>query len=177
MRFSKKIKFFIEGMNMFLDKGTIGTCYVSVGEAEDGVPYMVLSLSRLPIWDGDFIKIYDNDSTAIVELTGVKTDRLYKSIKYDEFIKILVTANIEDMSSDIVFNIYHDILAYRRAYIARETTDIARAVDKYNARKFLNEYRNLILNTNAYGASEEEKAPYLRFIDGEKGAFSVLNEL
>lgn len=176
MRFSKKIKFFIEGMNMPLDKDITGTCYVSIGEGDNGV-YMVLSLSRIPIWDGDFIKIYDNDSTAIVELTGVKTDRLYKAIKYDEFIKILVTANIEDMNPENIFDIYHDILAYRHAYIARETTDITRAVDKYNARKFLNEYRNLIINTNGYGTSEEEKAPYLRFIDGEKGAFSVLREL
>ena len=177
MRFSKKIKFFIEGMNMPLDKDTIGTCYVSIGQDENGKGYMILSLSRIPIWDGDFIKIYDNDSTAIVELTGVKTDRLYKAIKYDEFIKILVTANIEDMNPENIFDIYHDILAYRHAYIARETTDITRAVDKYNARKFLNEYRNLIINTNGYGTSEEEKAPYLRFIDGEKGAFSVLREL
>lgn len=182
MRFSKKIKFFSEGVNIPLDKEMIGTCYVSIGEGDDDIPYMVLSLYPHPIWREyayDIpIPVVDCSLAAIVELTGEKNNCLYEAIKCDEFAKILVTANVEDMNPEDVFNIYHDILAYRHAYIARETsTDIARAVDKYNARKFLNEYRNLIINTNAYGTSEEEKAPYLRFIDGEKGAFSVLREL
>lgn len=179
MRFRKKIKFFSEGVNIPLDKELIGTYYVSVGQGDDDAPYMVLSLYALPIWceAGTPIPIVDCPIAAIVELTGKITDSLYEAIKYDEFIKILVTANVEDISPDNIFNIYHDILAYRHAYIARETTDITRAVDKYNAHKFLNEYRNLIINTNGYGTTQEEKAPYLRFIDGEKGAFSVLNNL
>lgn len=182
MRFSRRIKFFNEGgINIPLDKELPGTsCYVSIGQGTDGRRYMVLSLYTLPSWynySSEPLPIIDGSSTAIVELKTT-TDSLYEAIKYDEFAKILVTAdNTEGMSPDTVFNIYHDALAYRHAYIARENTDIARAVDKYNARKFLNEYRNLILNTNGYGTSEEEKAPYLRFIDGEKGAFSVLREL
>lgn len=178
MRFSRRIKFFRGGVNIPLDKELVGTCYVSIGEGDDDIPYMVLSLYPLILCEYSApIPIADCPVAAIVELTGEKTDRLYEAIKCDEFAKILVTANIEDMSPDTVFDIYHDILAYRHAYIAREATDIMRAVDKYNAHKFLNEYRNLIINTNGYGTTQEEKAPYLRFIDGEKGAFSVLREL
>lgn len=183
MRFSKKIKFLgEEAINIPFN----GVCYASIGRGIDDRGYMVLSVCPLPVWcefdDGNTpMPISDCDSAAIVELTqstgGTTADCLYRAIKYDEFAKILVATDVEDMSPDTVFDVYHDILAYRHAYVARETTDITRAVDKYNARKFLNEYRNLIINTNGYGTSEEEKAPYLRFIDGEKGAFSVLREL
>lgn len=182
MRFSKKIKFFgEEAINMPLDKN--GICYMSIGRGiDDGRGYMILSVCPMPIWceyGGDTpIPVVDCGSAAIVELTGQQNaDSIYEAIKYDEFAKILVTANVEGMSPDTVFDIYHDILAYRHAYIAKETTNMAHAVDKYNARKFLNEYRNLVINTNAYGKTKDEKAPYLRFIDGEKGAFSVLNNL
>ena len=148
------------------------------GVAEDGKTYTIFSLAGLPA-DGGPIKVVDSEEVAIVpmgDITSLKSIEDFRDvICQDKFILIYTALAYQDADKGVVENITHDILKYRHMYVARESgSDISRAVDAYNTRQFLNQYRNLVINTNAYGKSKEEKAPYLRFIDGEGGAFDLL---
>lgn len=130
--------------------------------------------------EGCKLNIEDSQNMAIVPanqtVSKAGTLEWYReAISKDFFILILTSTIIKTLDKQIVKNIIHDVFSYRHMYVIKECTgDITRAVDAYNARQFLNEYRNLVMNTNAYGTTKEEKAPYLRFIDSEDGAFDLL---
>lgn len=169
MRFEKTFKLFGRSSKNFM-----------AGVAEDGKIYYIFSIIDLPEeLDHGSLKITDSEEVAIIPINKggiVKSLEDLREIIYrDKFILIYTALAYQDANNDVVENITHDILRYRHMYVARESgSDIARAVDAYNARQFLNQYRNLVINTNAYGTTKEAKAPYLRFIDGEGGAFDLL---
>lgn len=159
--------------------GRQGTCITGI--TDDGKRYSVFSINEIPADGIHPVTIIDSEEVAIVPIfTGNKItlksiEDFRKVISQDKFILIYTALAYQDASEDVIENITHDILKYRHMYVAKECgSDIARAVDAHNVRQFLNQYRNLVINTNAYGTTKEAKAPYLRFIDGEGGAFDLL---